>query len=180
MLAILSYLPFEPLYMIKAVSVVFDFILSIMVAKLIYALTKSESKAVFSYAVVLFLPTNIINSSLWGQCDSIYVTFVICSLYYLVRNCFKTSFVILGIAFAFKLQTIFIVPIFVYYYFIEKKYSILYFVFWISIINGLCIMHSSIYFWKEFYSTVKYILFTNGNLPIYVVEFPQFLDVGWK
>ena len=38
------------------------------------------------------------------------------------------AFISLGVGFAFKLQTVFIVPFFVYYYFKEKQYSILNFV----------------------------------------------------
>lgn len=108
---------------------------------------KLKNKKIFNcefniiYAVVLFLPTVILNSSYWGQCDSIYTTFVLITLITLFYERYLISFVMLGAAFAFKFQTIFILPFIICYYIYKKKFSILYFgiiifSFWLSVIIG--------------------------------------------
>lgn len=51
----------------------------------------------------------------------------ILALYCLQRERYSVSFLLLGIAFAFKLQAVFFLPIFVFVYFVRKKFSIAYF-----------------------------------------------------
>lgn len=63
----------------------------------------------------------ILNLSVWGQCDSIYVTFVIWTIYFLYKEKYRKAFIFLGIAFAFKLQAVFIMPIVFYMYFTKKN-----------------------------------------------------------
>lgn len=102
-------------------------------------LSKKKDFFVFSvaYSIILFLPTVLFDSSYWGQCDSIYTTFVILTLLFMFDERYMLSFIMLGIAFSFKFQAIFIVPFIVCYYICKKQFSILYFfvsvaVFWIS------------------------------------------------
>lgn len=137
-LTILSYIPISPLIFIKAFSIIFDFICAIYASKLVYSIVnKGETSKILSdicYALILFLPTVFINSSIWGQCDIIYVTFIIMSLYYLNKNRVFLSFVLLGVSFAFKLQFIFILPLYVLYYFKKKNISLLHFLL-IPIVN---------------------------------------------
>lgn len=64
---------------------------------------------------------------MWGQCDSIYASFVLLSLYFLIKEKYIKSFIMLGIALSFKLQAIFILPIYIVLYVCKKKYSILHF-----------------------------------------------------
>ena len=128
-MSLLTYIPINPLYSIKMVSVFFDFILSISSASLIKEIIPKNKKfyAFLTYCVVLFLPTVILNGALWGQCDVIYSSFVILSLLYLVKEKYVPSFVFLGIAFSFKLQFMFILPLYIVLYVVKKKYSILHF-----------------------------------------------------
>lgn len=124
-LAFLTYLPFEPLYSIKVVSVIFDFVLAIFAALLVKEFLKDEPVrnlcACAAYALILFLPTVFVNSALWAQCDGIYTAFVLISLYCLKKGKIPLSFVFLGAAFAFKLQFVFIMPLFVLLYFRKKE-----------------------------------------------------------
>ena len=93
-----------------------------------YLIVKKITNSKYSYIsllVILFIPTVILNSSVWGQCDSIYTTFVLLSLYLLLKNKFSLSFLMLGIAFSFKLQFIFILPLYIILYFVNKNFSIL-------------------------------------------------------
>ena len=140
LISLMTYLPFEPLYMYKALSILFDYLLAGSAAGFCYDLTqKNTERAVLVYGVVLLLPTVILNSSVWGQCDSIYVTFVICAVWSLMNERYTRSFLLLGAAFAFKLQAVFIFPFFLMYYILEKRFSILNFV-WVVVVDyALCI-----------------------------------------
>lgn len=127
-LALLSYLPFSPLVMIKVISVVFDFVLAGSVAFLVYTLTHKNRRQVIlttlSYVVILFLPQVMLNSAFWGQCDAIYASFCVLALTFLIKEKYPTAFVMLGVAFAFKLQFIFILPVFIVVYVVKRKFSI--------------------------------------------------------
>jgi len=126
-MALLTYLPIKDIYAIKLVSVIFDFILALSSGLLVKEIVKKNKVTYFliTFCIVLFIPSVILNSSEWGQCDSIYSSFVILSLLFLMKKKYKTSFLMLGLAFSFKLQFIFILPLFVILYFCEEKFSIL-------------------------------------------------------
>ena len=59
------------------------------------------------------LPTVIMNSSVWAQCDAIYVTFCVGSVYFLIKRRPWLAAAFFGFAFAFKLQAIFFLPVLV-------------------------------------------------------------------
>ncbi len=147
MLAGLTYLPLIPLYALKAFSIFFDLLLSILLAFIIGKNTEYGIKgAAAAFAFAWISPVAAMNSAMWTQCDSIYTFFVILALLYLYREKHVLSMVFLGLAFAFKLQTIFIVPFFLFIYFYKKKFSILYFlivpaVMWITTIPGIIAGH---------------------------------------
>lgn len=125
----LTYLPLDPLYSVKILSIIFDFLCGIGCALLIYQLDgrtyKAYTKSLFAFIIVLMLPTVILNSSAWAQCDSVYTSCIIFSLYYLVKQKYIPSMIWFSLSFCFKLQAIFILPIFLILYFTEKRFSIL-------------------------------------------------------
>lgn len=140
-MALLTYLPFKKIYLIKMVSIIFDFGLAISACMLVrYLVPKNKDMYGFiTYAVVLFLPEVVINSAIWGQCDSGYTMFVILALLYLLKEKYTKSFIFLGLAFSLKLQFIFILPLFIVVYVMKKKFSILNFLI-IPLVNlVLCI-----------------------------------------
>lgn len=130
---IITYLftltPLGPLYSYKALSIAFDFVLALSAALLVYSFDskKSHLKPVLTYGLVFCSMTVVLNSSFWAQCDSIYVSFILLSIYFLKKEKNIPSFVMLGIAFAFKLQAVFILPVFLFYYVCTRKTSILHF-----------------------------------------------------
>jgi len=65
----------------------------------------------------------LIDGACWGQCDSVYVFFIVLSLYLLATDRPARSAVALAVAFAFKLQTIFFFPV-VLLGLIHKKYKL--------------------------------------------------------
>lgn len=125
-IALMTYLPFSPTLMYKLLSVIFDYVLAAATAVFAYKISdKSRIALIIAYCGVIFMPSVVLNSSAWGQCDSIYTSFVIIALILLSDRHYTASFILLGIAFTFKLQFIFILPFFIYHYFSTKSYSLL-------------------------------------------------------
>ncbi|WP_052169730.1 glycosyltransferase 87 family protein [Pseudobutyrivibrio ruminis] len=128
LIAFFTYLPVNPADAFKVSSGIFDFIQAFAVAWFVFDITnKNRNKAILSFIIAISSPIVLLNSAGWGQCDSIYTAFAIFALIYLNREKFLVSFILLGISFGFKLQAIFVLPFFVYYYFTKRKFSILYF-----------------------------------------------------
>lgn len=126
---ILTLLPFGPLYSYKLISIFFDFVLACSAALVVRSFDNNKSilKSFITYALVFCSMTVVLNSSFWAQCDSIYTSFILLAIYFLKKENHIVSFVLLGISFAFKLQFIFIIPIFLYYYISTRKISIFHF-----------------------------------------------------
>ncbi|WP_181256683.1 hypothetical protein [Merismopedia glauca] len=106
---LLAWLP--KIMSIKLLSITFDFICAFFVYKLVrlkYSVGNMPTKA---FLIVLFTPTVIYNSSLWGQCDGIYTTFLVACLYYLLVNKNSLALICFGIAVSLKLQAMFILPV---------------------------------------------------------------------
>ena len=123
LLYLLTLLPGPAIIKIKLLSVVFDILMGFIGYLIVKELDKGKYNFL-SWVVILFLPTVILNSSMWAQCDSIYTTFVLLSLYLLLKEKNSLSFLILGISFSFKLQFIFILPLYIILYFVNKKFLI--------------------------------------------------------
>lgn len=128
-LALISYIDWKPMYMIKLFSILFDYLLAVTIGLIVRAALRNkkgqDTFAAIAYAMVLFLPTVWLNSSLWGQCDAVYSFFVIMTLYLMFTDRFRSAFICWGLALAFKLQAVFIFPFILIYYVIEKKFSVL-------------------------------------------------------
>ena len=124
LLYLLTFLPGSAIVKIKMLSVVFDILMGFMGYLIVKKLTKGKY-AYLCWIIIILLPTVILNSSMWAQCDSIYTTFVLLSIYLLLKEKYSLSFLSLGVAFSFKLQFIFILPLYMILYFVNKKFSIL-------------------------------------------------------
>lgn len=126
---LMTLLPLKSLYAYKIISIIFDFVLAFSSAALVYSIVQNNKqlKAVITYSAVLLSATVIFNSSFWAQCDSIYTSFIILAILFLHKDKPILSFVFIGVAFAFKLQTVFIFPVLLYYWIATKKISILHF-----------------------------------------------------
>lgn len=128
LIALMTHLPIRPLYAYKFLSCIFDYFMAIGVGKTVYVLANNDyKKGLYAALLVVVSPVVLLNSSAWAQCDSIYVCFIIWSIYYLITEKDILAFVLLGFAFAFKMQAIFIIPFYLLFYFIKKRFSVLYF-----------------------------------------------------
>lgn len=126
-LLLLSYLPLEPIISIKGVSMLFDIICAFAAGLLVIVCTKSKYKTVsfvLTYGAVFLSPIAILNSGYWGQCDSIYVAFVLLAVVCMLKEKHPLAMIFWGCAFAFKLQAIFGFPIVLLYYWKTKKFSL--------------------------------------------------------
>lgn len=98
------------MYALKTISVVFDYLASFAVFLIIHNITKSTRKSIIGMAILLLCPTVFIDSAYWCQCDIIYTCIILYALYFFFKGNSKICFIILGVAFSFKLQTVFILP----------------------------------------------------------------------
>lgn len=130
-LALLTYLRVEPLYSIKAVSVLFDMLLAVAAARFMLALLRegerrrAKAAAFLAFSAVLLLPTVFLNSAYWAQCDSIYTAFLLFSLTKLVREQYTAAFVLFSAALTFKLQALFFLPVLLLLYLSRRRFSVL-------------------------------------------------------
>ena len=142
-IAAFSYSDINPIYLYKALSIIFDVLLAGSVA---YFITKTSTsdfcynkigyRTPIVYGCILLLPTVIMNSAFWGQCDSIYTFFLLWSLWFLHHEKYNLSLLFLGCSFAFKLQCILLMPLFLFFCFYKRfsifRFLITVFTFWFS------------------------------------------------
>jgi Gpi18-like mannosyltransferase len=116
----IARIPLNDLYLYKLVSVIFD--CGIVIAGLRLANVFHFGplrKAVLGGALFL-APTVWLNSSFWGQCDSIYVFFCLLGLVFILEDRPALSAVCAAAAFSFKMQAIFILPIFAVLWMVKR------------------------------------------------------------
>ncbi|MCH1933003.1 hypothetical protein L9G16_22945, partial [Shewanella sp. A25] len=63
----------------------FDIVFAVYSAKLIHRV-KPKLNFLVPYTLILALPTVILNSSAWGQADSIYTAWLMVALWYLMNH----------------------------------------------------------------------------------------------
>ena len=111
-LALFSYFdPSDWLHLIKLLSVAFDVLCAYAVMKLVSLYTSSETKLLTAFFGILFLPTVVLNGSVWGQCDVIYAAFGIYGLYLALSDRPISAMICFAASFAVKLQAVFLLPI---------------------------------------------------------------------
>ena len=111
-LAAVSYLPVPDLYLIKLFSIFFDVVLAWGGLRLVRHFTGQENvRPLVCFCALLLLPTVMLNGAFWGQCDSLYSGLVLHALASALERRGAASAALLGLAFSFKLQTVFILPL---------------------------------------------------------------------
>ncbi|MCR5419834.1 MAG: glycosyltransferase 87 family protein [Lachnospiraceae bacterium] len=123
LIALLVHMPLDPILLYKISSSIFDFLQAYFLYLLVRDITQDKLKACLTYAIAVNLPTVMLNSCIWGQCDSIYTCFCILSLYFCFKEKYSWSFIFIGVAFSFKLQTIFLLPFLLFMYVYKKQFS---------------------------------------------------------
>jgi len=104
--------PIHSVFAIKLPSILADVICAWYVYRIVRLKYQGDSPLpFFSFMTVLFAPTVVLNSAFWGQADSLYTAALMACLYYLLIKRETYSMLAFGIAFALKLQAIFLIPL---------------------------------------------------------------------
>ena len=125
LLSLLTYIPVDSIISIKILSIIFDIVGAIAIRNIVLELLKDKEyknkiAALFA-GIFLFLPTVLLNSAYWCQCDQIYTSFILISILYLLRKNFKKAIIFWAIALSFKFQAILIFPLYVLIYISDRK-----------------------------------------------------------
>ena len=135
---VISKLPMNPMTAYKGLHCILDFVAAAILGKMIYKVTGSRRKGVLSYGLFLIVPTIWANSALWAQCDIIFMTFLLLCFYYLFADRPCRAMFFYGMAFVFKLQSLFIFPFLVILW-VNKKVDLKHFL-WIPALYFLSIV----------------------------------------
>ncbi len=118
-LSLISVSGVRDLLLVKVLSIFFDVVLAWGAMKLTGVLTgENKEKKLTAFLLTLWLPTVILNGSLWGQCDSIYGAFAVLAVYFALSDRPALSVASIALSISFKLQGIFLLP--VYFLFLVK------------------------------------------------------------
>lgn len=107
---VISKLPINPMTAYKAVHIVLDFVAAGVMGRIVCKVTGSKCKGIITYGLMLIIPTIWADSALWAQCDIIFMLFVLLCFYELFEERPGQAMFFYGLAFAFKLQSLFIFP----------------------------------------------------------------------
>ena len=103
------------LYLIKLLSILFDVLLAFFTMRIVGVFTDSPARRLIAFVGVLWLPTVFLNGALWGQCDSIYASFAVLSVYLMLTDRPGWSAAAIAVSISFKLQGIFLLPVYPVY-----------------------------------------------------------------
>lgn len=116
LLAIIAWAGLPEVAVIRLLSSLFDYVCGYFVGRMLRHMDVRIGGRVdpmpWAMAIVPLMPTMLINSCYWGQCDSIYSACALAAVVFAMERRPWPSAVALGAAFAFKLQAVFVVPLF--------------------------------------------------------------------
>ena len=98
---------------------------------------KAAAPQLACFFTVLFLPTVVLNGAFWGQCDSIYVALALLGLWLAMEDRPVLSVLCFTLAFGFKLQTVFLLPILAVFWFqgrLRLRHFLLFPVFYVLLV----------------------------------------------
>ena len=168
-LSFISICPFlNTLLLMKLVSIFFDFVAAFAVMAIVYDRTKNMTYGILGYGALLMVPTVLTNGAMWAQCDIIFTSFVLWSLYFMLKDKPAWSMAFYGIAFAFKLQTLFLAPLYVILW-MKGKVKLKHFLF-LPLMYVIGII-PSLLAGKSFWELISVYFFqANGQMDIYALS----------
>ena len=170
-MCLVSYISKNDLYALKMVSVIFDYAASIAVFLIIYQISRNVRRSILGMAAILLSPAVILDGAYWCQCDIIYTTFILYALYHFFKDDSETCLIFVGISFAFKLQTLFIVPFLLIMWLKNRTIKLAHFV-WIPIVYVL----SAVPAWllgRDFKELMLIYFDQSGTYPWGTLEYPN-------
>jgi Gpi18-like mannosyltransferase len=107
----------SPIGQIKLIPLIFDLYAAVMAYRIIGQLEKEDGamalnslRPTVAFFAVFALPSLLIDGALWGQCDSILVSFLLATVFYVLCSSPIRAAICFGLAFSFKMQAIFLGP----------------------------------------------------------------------
>lgn len=94
---------------IKIIPTIFDLI-SVLAIYLLARLRFDNDRPYLLAAIFFTLPTIMFNSTGWGQIDSLYTSFLLLCVYFLLKEKPFYAMLMFGVAFSFKSQSVFLLP----------------------------------------------------------------------
>ena len=131
LLWLITVLPINCMTGFKLMMTGFDFMAAIVAALIIYEISKNRTKAVITYAVFFLSPVFLVNSVLWAQCDMLVMFWVLLCTYFFVKGRPSMAMFFFGVAFAFKLQPLWLAPMLVILW-VNKKVDLKHFL-WLPV-----------------------------------------------
>jgi Gpi18-like mannosyltransferase len=95
---------------VKLIALLTDVLLAFGVYKLVGHFKPQGDTKRFAAVAVLLLPTAVINSAAWGQCDNMLAALAVFALYFVLTKRLNLAWMLVGLSFAFKMQGIFLAP----------------------------------------------------------------------
>ncbi len=99
----------QPLSLVKAISAVFEIGCALVVAQIVWRMTRKPMRASLAFCGVWLAPTVIFNGAMWGQADSIWAFFTLLSVSMFMQN--RNGIVPFAVAVAVKAQAVFLGPL---------------------------------------------------------------------
>ena len=106
-----TLLPVSKIVAIKSISVVFDLLLAFFAYKIVALRKDGWLPALAAVGAILLAPTVVLNGAEWAQCDSIYASLCLGSMYFLLKRRPYWAAALFGLALSFKLQAVFFAPV---------------------------------------------------------------------
>ena len=142
-LALFSLSSIRDLYLIKLLSTFFDVLLAGAAMRLLARFTRKSGVLLGCFFTVLLLPTVFLNSAVWAQCDSSYTALAVLAIALALEDKPVRSMLCITLAFGFKLQAVFVMPVFAVLWLYGKfnwKHFLLFPVFYILLVLPAVLM----------------------------------------
>lgn len=99
-----------PVIAIKLIPFTFDVINAVLIYKIVRTQEPQGSKPLFAALIFWVAPTVMINSSFWGQTDSLFTCFLLLTILLLLKEKASPALAAFSVAFAIKAQAVFLSP----------------------------------------------------------------------
>lgn len=163
-----TYITTNNIFWIKLISTIF----TIGIVIVSYFIIKEFKKDIklSNALIILLIPSVFINSGIIGQCDSIYTFFVLLFILLILKNKKRSALFFFGVSLAFKLQAIFVAPIFLYLL-LKKKIRVVD-IFYIPL-GFIVTMLPSIVYGRNIFDIIKVELLQSGTYSKFVKSAPN-------
>lgn len=104
-------LPFNRALVIKAFTILCDYVCAAALAWVVFRVCRSKLRAMLMALALLIGPTVVFNGALWGQCDMVYTAPLALALAARLERRYYLAAALFGLAISVKLQAVFLFPL---------------------------------------------------------------------